>query len=234
MPAIAVAAGGVDVQSGAGGAGSPPALPKVVSPPIGGPSTAPAAGSQGGSGDASAADQDGGGTQAGKRHHVSITKKRKFDPKGLTIVVGDQVVWKNDAKAWHSVDFDDTASGKIRPGETYSRTFGKAGTYNYFDQHYSEMEGTIKVVAAADTSATGATGATGSSGGTAGGSSFVPAGGGTPVSSTSPTSSSGSSGGSGGSLPATGADLILLALIGGNLLAGGLVLREALAVRRAR
>jgi plastocyanin len=65
----------------------------------------------------------------------------------LQVSVGTTVVWKNNDPLPHTVtavnrSFD---SGLIQPGKTYSRTFTKPGTYNFFCTPHPFMKGVIVV-----------------------------------------------------------------------------------------
>ncbi len=158
-----------------------------------------------------------------------------FKPKTLTIQAGDTVTWTNDGTApeGHNVTADDgsfqSINRHLKHGDTYSRSFNSAGTFAYYcslhgGKNGQGMSGTITVSA----SGSSGNGGTSSGGGSSSGSSGL-----TAPSATISGGSGSSSGGSGGSLPSTGVDLLLLALIGGNLLVGGLVLRQAVESRRA-
>ena len=63
-----------------------------------------------------------------------------YDPQTLIIFTGGEIIWRNDDTSSHTVTsgniiegpdriFD---SGLIKPGETFSFKFEKAGKYNYF------------------------------------------------------------------------------------------------------
>lgn len=93
-------------------------------------------------------------------HSVSATDNNggppfAFSPKGLTIPVGDSVVWTNIGKAQHTVTADNGGfnSGTLIPGATYSHTFTVPGSYPYHCQFHGApggigMSGTIVVQAA--------------------------------------------------------------------------------------
>lgn len=53
----------------------------------------------------------------------------------LRVAVGDVVVWKNVGEVDHSVVANNAEfnSGYMKPGDSYSVEFNKAGTYHYFD-----------------------------------------------------------------------------------------------------
>lgn len=71
-----------------------------------------------------------------------------FSPATLTITVGTTVMWKNSSKAPHTVTSDDGqsfASNAISPGDSFSFSFTKAGTYKYHCEFHSYMVATIIV-----------------------------------------------------------------------------------------
>ncbi|WP_435195385.1 plastocyanin/azurin family copper-binding protein [Natronomonas sp. EA1] len=96
----------------------------------------------------------------------------RFEPRELTVSVGDTVVWGNTGSRSHSVtayegeipddasyfasggfDSEDAAlegwpsKGGVDPGETYEHTFSVAGTYGYYciPHEAANMVGTIVV-----------------------------------------------------------------------------------------
>jgi hypothetical protein len=79
-----------------------------------------------------------------------------FSPKAIVINAGTRVTWTNKDPVAHTVtkDSGDTyagdvpVSGNIGPGETYSNTFSKAGTFHYHCAIHPEMTGTVTVMAA--------------------------------------------------------------------------------------
>ncbi len=98
-------------------------------------------------------------TQNPKTYSVEI-KNLLFNPKQQTINVGDTVVWTNKDSVSHTVDSDsgnEIKSGMLSgaggggyyssptAGETYSHTFTKAGTYNYYCAFHPGMTGVIIV-----------------------------------------------------------------------------------------
>jgi LPXTG-motif cell wall-anchored protein len=74
-----------------------------------------------------------------------------FDPKDLTVAVGDTVSWKNSDKAPHTATANDGSfdSGNLNQGQEFSFTFTKAGTFAYVCRYHDQMQATIKVVDAA-------------------------------------------------------------------------------------
>ena len=84
-----------------------------------------------------------------------MTSGHAFDPEALTVAPGTKVTWTNDDEEAHTVtaygdeipegeyfssgDLPDeqaaresVSDGLLEPGETFSVTFDKAGTYAYF------------------------------------------------------------------------------------------------------
>ena len=90
-----------------------------------------------------------GCTAQAKTIEVKILK-RKFIPATLTVQVGDTVVWQNvEKRQYHNVWFKAQVKeepGYFFPGESYSRTFNDAGTFNYECGPHPDMKGVVKVV----------------------------------------------------------------------------------------
>ena len=85
-----------------------------------------------------------------------------FSPQTLTVAPGTTVVWTQKDSAPHTVTSDTgawTASAMLSPGQTFSHTFTKAGTFAYHCSVHPNMTATIVV------SNHGATGGTGSGSG---------------------------------------------------------------------
>jgi plastocyanin len=68
-----------------------------------------------------------------------------FEPKDITVDVGDTVTWTNDGQLAHTATAEGFDSGSIASGETYEWTAEKAGTVNYVCTFHPGMEGTITV-----------------------------------------------------------------------------------------
>ncbi|HEU5088516.1 MAG TPA: cupredoxin family copper-binding protein [Roseiflexaceae bacterium] len=70
-----------------------------------------------------------------------------FDPKDLTINVGDTVTWKNNDQAPHTATAGDGSfdSGNLNTGQEFSKTFDKAGTFAYVCRYHSRMTATLVV-----------------------------------------------------------------------------------------
>jgi len=80
---------------------------------------------------------------------VEMNDAFRFDPESVTITAGETVLWKGVGKYEHTVTADPEQaidadnfrvpegaepfhSGRVAPGETYSRTFDVPGSYRYF------------------------------------------------------------------------------------------------------
>jgi LPXTG-motif cell wall-anchored protein len=97
----------------------------------------------------------GAAPRAAETKNVSI-KDFAFDPKTITVNVGDTITWKNDGQAEHTAQADDGSfdSGDLAAGKEFSFTFTKAGTFAYFCKYHgakggSGMSGTVTVGEAA-------------------------------------------------------------------------------------
>jgi plastocyanin len=74
-----------------------------------------------------------------------------FKPAKVTIPVGGTVTWKQVDSVGHSVQSTSkppswTTSPVMKPGQTFSHTFSKAGTYPYICGVHNYMMGTVVVV----------------------------------------------------------------------------------------
>ncbi len=93
--------------------------------------------------------------QADRREHAQLaTATRKtvvmkdnyFSPKTITIPKGTRIRWVNRGEVPHTTTstrglWDRT----LAPGETYTRTFKRAGTFRYYCVFHSGMTGKIIV-----------------------------------------------------------------------------------------
>ncbi len=70
-----------------------------------------------------------------------------FSPASVTIPVGTKVTWTNTDPVAHTVTADGGAfnSGHLNPGQSFTYTFDKAGTFDYHCQYHPYMKGTITV-----------------------------------------------------------------------------------------
>lgn len=74
-----------------------------------------------------------------------------FSPTSLTVKKGTTVTWTNQDDAHHTVTSDTgsapggPASQLLAKGQSYSLTFGTAGTFNYHCDPHPYMKGTVVV-----------------------------------------------------------------------------------------
>src|SRR5262249_28123566 len=82
-------------------------------------------------------------------------KDNLFDPKTITVQVGDTVMWMDQGQNEHTVTADDGSfgSGELKVGEktSFSATFPKGGTFPYHCKYHAAlgMVGRVVVQAAA-------------------------------------------------------------------------------------
>jgi plastocyanin len=74
-----------------------------------------------------------------------------FRPQDITVTVGTQVNWLNVGQKKHTVTNDTLFDSDLLVGQTFSYTFDKPGTYQYYCVVHSEsptegMVGTVTVV----------------------------------------------------------------------------------------
>ena len=94
------------------------------------------------SGASTAAASSSGGGVAVKLANIA------FDPKAVTVKVGQKVTWTNDDQPDHNVTSDSGASFKSKDfgnGGTFSFTPEKAGTIKYVCTIHPGMDGTLTV-----------------------------------------------------------------------------------------
>jgi LPXTG-motif cell wall-anchored protein len=75
---------------------------------------------------------------------ISI-KDFAFDPKTISINVGDTITWTNDGPSPHTVTADEAGgfdAGNLDKGATYSETFDEAGTFAYYCKYHGSKGGT--------------------------------------------------------------------------------------------
>lgn len=85
----------------------------------------------------------------GHRGAVEVRIEDKiFSPSVLTVNKGTTVVWSNNDLTEHSVtaENEDFDSDTLKPGQSYSRTLYKPGTYTYFSSKDPVVRGTIQVL----------------------------------------------------------------------------------------
>jgi YVTN family beta-propeller protein len=70
-----------------------------------------------------------------------------FQPQVVTIAPGDSVLWTNRDGGPHAVAFKDGSDGSdtLFPGKTFSRTFERTGSYDYFCSIHAYMTGRVEV-----------------------------------------------------------------------------------------
>jgi plastocyanin len=72
---------------------------------------------------------------------------RSYDPKSVTIKVGDTVTWVNEDAPQHDVvaDGGEFKSDLFDKGQSFSHTFTTTGTYPYHCSIHPGMTGTVIV-----------------------------------------------------------------------------------------
>jgi plastocyanin len=82
----------------------------------------------------------------GAEVHVVRMVNTQFDPRELTIDLGDTVRWVNQDNMRHDVNALDgsfrSGSNNMSPGATFEHTFLQPGVYEYRCTPHSNMEGT--------------------------------------------------------------------------------------------
>jgi hypothetical protein len=70
-----------------------------------------------------------------------------FEPQTIHVQPGTTVRWVNRGRHAHTVTAEDDRwdSGDIRPAASYTATFQRPGTYDYFCRHHEGMRGTVVV-----------------------------------------------------------------------------------------
>ena len=77
-------------------------------------------------------------------HQVTI-KNFAFSPKEITIKVGDTITWTQEDTVHHTTTGGIWDSVDLGQGQTYSKTFDKAGTYDYICTIHPSMKGKVIV-----------------------------------------------------------------------------------------
>ncbi|MBI4715404.1 MAG: plastocyanin [Nitrospirae bacterium] len=102
----------------------------------------------------SAEEPSAGGAASPRTHEVRVPRDRLiFEPALLKIRPGDTVQWINGSDKVHvfasipgsGTNDKEIFSPMMKPGETWSHTFEKAGDYPYFCFIHSQMMGAIVV-----------------------------------------------------------------------------------------
>lgn len=90
-----------------------------------------------------------GGAQAANETPVEVTMVgRAYQPTELTVGLGQTVVWQNRSITHHTVTSTTGLfeSSSIAPGESYSLTFSKPGTFDYECTIHRTMKGSVVVL----------------------------------------------------------------------------------------
>jgi YVTN family beta-propeller protein len=84
------------------------------------------------------------GTAAGAQGSIA---NFAFDPGQITIAAGQSVTWTNNDGAPHGLAFKDGAKGAdlMLPGDKFTRTYDKPGTYDYVCAVHPYMTGSVVV-----------------------------------------------------------------------------------------
>jgi plastocyanin len=77
---------------------------------------------------------------------VDLPKSYKFAPAAITVTAGSTVTWTNDDNFTHSVRIEGAEPLVMKPGESVTHTFDKAGTFKYdCSFHPQNMKGEVVV-----------------------------------------------------------------------------------------
>ena len=71
----------------------------------------------------------------------------EFNPDSLEIEKGGKVIWTNNDSAAHTATADEGEfdSGQLSQGQEYTKTFDKAGTFEYHCENHPSMAATVVV-----------------------------------------------------------------------------------------
>ncbi len=79
---------------------------------------------------------------------AATIKNFAYQPNPIQVAVGTKVTWTNNDATQHTVTGTDQTvikSPTLNPGDTYSVTFTKPGTYDYHCEFHANMHGTVVV-----------------------------------------------------------------------------------------
>jgi plastocyanin len=79
---------------------------------------------------------------------AATIKNFAYQPNPIQVSVGTKVTWTNNDSTQHTVTGTDQTvikSPTLNPGDTYSVTFTKPGTYDYHCEFHANMHGTVVV-----------------------------------------------------------------------------------------
>ena len=95
----------------------------------------------------------------GKTMTVSI-KNFAFNPPNTTVTPGTTVTWVNNDQTPHTATANNGAfdSGTLQPGQSYSFTFNKPGTYAYHCNIHPDMTATVTVSSASGSASASSSG----------------------------------------------------------------------------
>lgn len=93
------------------------------------------------------AEQRGTRRATAAKHHVIVIRQVTFEPKVLTVRVGDTIEWENKDIVAHTATSDRKGfdSGIIAPGATWTYTAKRKGTYTYTCTLHPNMKGELIV-----------------------------------------------------------------------------------------
>lgn len=99
--------------------------------------------------------QNGGTTTTPDGGNDVTMKNLQFDPKEITISVGEAITWTNEDALPHDVtpkgnttSWSPGGKGGMTKDETFTRTFDTAGVFEYYCQeHGTSMSGKVTVTA---------------------------------------------------------------------------------------
>lgn len=98
------------------------------------------------SGEGQAPPPSGSPPPAGQPQTISVNiQDFAFSPATVTIKTGDAVKWTNSDSAPHTISASGFGSQNLNTGDSYSRTFAAAGTYDYICGIHPSMKGTVIV-----------------------------------------------------------------------------------------
>lgn len=79
---------------------------------------------------------------------VYMTADDTFSPRSATVVRGTLVRWRNGLSDAHTTTSRTGLwDARVGPGGSFSRTFGRTGTFRYYCRYHEDMVGRIVVVA---------------------------------------------------------------------------------------
>jgi plastocyanin len=95
-----------------------------------------------------------GPARAATHHHVVI-RQYAYSPAALSLRAGDTVTWTNEDTVGHDVSVtrgpETFRSPMLSKGQSWSHTFGTAGSYAYVCSVHPDMRGTVTVAPAPTT-----------------------------------------------------------------------------------